>query len=216
MPGSGRRVAAAHNSRDGRKKEQNSFCCVTTRGRENPPSSPATGTEGLSQQLGFPERAAPAAPAPPPHALAESPTGFAALAGAWRPASGVTTSSTPGPGSTAGSSAQVGKSVHTPCANKSAVGAVRCWSQRAVSRYVDLVPREVVAPAGAAREAVPSRSGIFFSNGRPGRSVPTDQLTLVKTLPRSGTRLRPVNPPDDCHITPETHGKAKEMEKDTN
>jgi hypothetical protein len=196
--------------------EQNSFCCVTTRGRENPPSSPATGTEGLSQQLGLSEGGAPAAPAPPPHALAEFPIGFAALVAAWRPASGVTTSGTPAPGSTAGSSAQGGKSVRTPCANKSAVGVLASWSHEAVGRYADLVPREVVAPAGAAREAVPSRSGIFFCHGRPGRSVPTDQLTLVKALPRSGTRLRPVNPPDDCHITPATHGKAKEMEKDTN
>lgn len=187
---------------------------MTTRGRKNPPSSPGTDAEGLSEQLGLPEGGAPAAPAPPPHALAEFPIGFAALVAAWRPASGATTSCTPRPGSTAGSSAQVGKSVHTPCANKSAAGAVRSWSQRAVSRYADLVPREVVAPAGAAREAVPSRSGIFFSNGRPKRSVPTDQLSSLLTLPRSGTQSQPVtDSTENCTLLHHASGLTRRRRK---
>jgi len=78
MPGTGRTGEGPHNSRDGRKKDKNSFCCVTTRSPEYPQPSPRTDAEGLSKPLELPDGAL-AAPAPQPHALAESPIGFAAL-----------------------------------------------------------------------------------------------------------------------------------------
>ena len=121
-PGIGRRDAPRRNSQAGHKREQKSFCRVTTRPGHRPdaPPAPLLARRWLNAHKTFPHGAGIAAPAPPPHAIGGLPAPDAAVAVAWRPANDAQASGTPGLGNTAGSTAGADRPGYTLDAGRSA------------------------------------------------------------------------------------------------
>ncbi len=163
-PRIGKRHALLRNSQDGHRKEQKKFCCVTTRpdpdhhpARDHRPAWTPTPTESR----GGPPPGEHVADARRSHVLREPPAAGDVLLVAWRPASDVQAAGISGLGSTAGSNAGPCKCGHTLCAGRCAGTDADRWPKGTSREYVGDVPREVFAPAGAARETRESRSGIF-------------------------------------------------------
>lgn len=87
---------------------------------------------------------------------------FAAVVGVWQLASGAPASGTRDPGSTAVSSSAADMIDRTLCAGRREAPAGGCWRSDKAMSYLEVVPREAIAPAGAARETRQSPSGIFM------------------------------------------------------
>lgn len=164
-PGIGKRHAPLRNSQGGHKKDQKNLCCVTTRPNQNQNRNlrrarKHTKTEACRSPLRGAERAVDVRRR---HGLGEHQSVYAAPLVAWRPASAAPASGIPGLGSTAGSSIAPGNSGHTLCADRHGVPAADRWRKTIHREYLGDVPREVLTPEGAAREAPRESLGHSFS-----------------------------------------------------
>ena len=83
-------------------------------------------------------------------------------------------------GSSAGSTAEPGTSVHTPCGGKPATPAADPWRTRPLRRYAATVPRERQLPGAARGGSALSSSGTF-----PFALRPSGHLLGTILLPRS-------------------------------
>jgi hypothetical protein len=92
-----------------------------------------------------------AAGAPPGHVSLDPRPWLAVYAAAWPLAIAAVHANSRAPGNTAASSGSPGISARSPCADRSAIEAVPLWSRYRLLLYARYVPREVVAPLGAAR-----------------------------------------------------------------
>ena len=209
-PGNGRRDAPRHNSQAGHKKGPKNFCCVTTRPGPRPDARPAPlpARPWVDPHKSFPHAAGLAAHAPQPHAPEGLPAACAALAVAWRPASGARVSGTPRLDSTADSSSRPGRRDDILGAGRSAGRDARHWWKRPDRDYAQDVPREGLLPTGPP-ERSPKSLGHFFLMSSPPRGETTAALSLARRCSptyrrRRCTRLPAGIPPGVIEIT----GKA--------
>jgi hypothetical protein len=195
-PGNGRRDALRHSSQAGHKREQKSFCCVTTRPGLCPDVRPAPlpARPWVDPHKSFPHAAGLAAHAPLPHAPDELPAADAAVAAAWRPASGARVSGTPGLGSTADSSGGPGRRSDTLGAGRSAGRDAGRWSKRPDRDYAQDVPREGLLPKGPPERSAESL-GHFFLMSSPPLDETTAALNLAGPCSPTYRRRRCTRPP---------------------
>lgn len=116
--------AAAHNSRDGRKKSPDAACCVTT--RRSPQSRPRQRTR-FAVALTPPTPAVFAAAVPLQRAVGAPQLGIGTSVAVWPPANGALPSCIPDLDSTVGYTAAPGRSGCTPSANSFATPAAPHW-----------------------------------------------------------------------------------------
>ena len=147
----------------------------------------------------FPHAAGLAAHAPPPHALDELPAADAAVAVAWRPASGARASGTPGLGSTADSTAGPDRPGYTLGAGRSAGRDAGRWSKRPDRDYARDVPREGLLPKGPPERSAKSLGHFFVMSSPPldettaalNLAGPCSQTYRSSRRPRRTARIRP-------------------------
>jgi len=169
---------------------------VTTR----PGLRPASPPETLPRHRSVPSReslrhaAGLAAHAPLPHAPDELPAADAAVAAAWRPASGARVSGTPGLGSTADSSGGPGRRSDTLGAGRSAGRDAGRWSKRPDRDYAQDVPREGLLPKGPPERSAKSL-GHFFLMSSPPLDETTAALNLAGPCSPTYRRRRCTRPP---------------------
>jgi len=157
--GIGKIDAPLRNTQGGHKKEPKSFCCVTTRPARA--RNPGPVVIHRTWFCGAPP-AERVAGAPRPHEPRVPPAAGDVPLVAWRPASDAPASGISGLGSTAGSNAGPCKRGHTLDADRCGGQDTAHWWKGTSRGYVGIVPREVLAPEGAARETPMKSLGHSF------------------------------------------------------
>ena len=163
--GIGKRHAPLRSSQDGRKKKPRNLCCVTTRPNQNQNRNlrrawKHTKTDSCGSPLRGTERAVDVRRR---HGPAEHQRAYAVPLVAWRPASAAPASGISDLGNTVGSSVPPGRCGHTLFADRHGVPAADRWRKTIHREYLGDVPREVLTPEGAAREAPRESLGHSFS-----------------------------------------------------
>ena len=198
------KIAASRSSPHGRKKVQNFLPCVTTRRwslgrhrRQNGRQRPSPGND-------IPHADGPCVPVPQQLADDESPAARDAAVGIWRLATGEPLSGILIPGSTAASIVAAGSCARSPFAGRYGNQAGDYSPKNELTGYPGIVPREVFAPDGAARETRQSLSGtsLIWPSPVDGARPHFNGPYLKKTVPPSMTTFR-------------AGGARKETEKET-
>jgi hypothetical protein len=165
-PARGTRSAPARSSQAGHKKAGKKICCVTTRERLVLLGSAQDRRMCLLLDSGIPHGGVLFAPAGLPLAAAVRRGERVVFAAAWRPASGARGGGTRDPGNISGCSDLAGIGGCIPCAGRCGDAIGKDSRKNSPNRFREMyagdVPREVLSPDGAAREARISLSGIFI------------------------------------------------------
>ena len=161
----------ARNSRDGRKKSADAFCCVTTR-RSTPPAYPSRPRRRprLPMASGPPMPAVFAAGVPPRRVAGAPQVEIASSAAVSPPASVALPQDIPAPGSTAGYTVVPETSGRIPSANSFATPAV-C--------------RKMPMSHGSADSLGSARGGVAFSPGTPLSAHDSAHRGYTATSPAS-------------------------------